>query len=372
MNGNIYIAEPCHENWNKMSPAEKGRHCDVCSKVVTDFTKMEKEEVAKTLATSGDDVCGHINLNHLTPANNKQKMYFWFKGTFIPKLGYVAFTIFGLAAIFKKSAFAQNLDGKVVMMNGGAKYQEPIADQKKVNVVVVDEHNRPVPDALVKITINDAVVASAATSEKGECSNMIESTGNTLINIEVDAYGYKHKIVKQIRVGKTNQTYRVKLDEEVIFMGKMMVTEILSFETVIDSSDVPVKCNSQPEVSITHPTVVLVNPFPEKYEIEKQDLDLTNDSVGSDKHVPLFQLESNPLSFIAFPNPTMADLTIQTKEDVSFDIKIFSESGALVLQVPNQYQRAQISLEGNAAGNYFAMIFINNKAIETHKIILIR
>ncbi len=109
MNGNIYIPQPCHENWNKMTQAEKGRHCDVCSKVVTDFTKMKKEEVATALATSGDDICGHINLDHLTPTNKKQKIYFWFKGTFIPKVGYVVFAIFGLASIFKKSAFVQIL-----------------------------------------------------------------------------------------------------------------------------------------------------------------------------------------------------------------------------------------------------------------------
>ena len=36
---NFFIPEPCHENWNKMTPQEQGRHCAVCSKVVVDFTK---------------------------------------------------------------------------------------------------------------------------------------------------------------------------------------------------------------------------------------------------------------------------------------------------------------------------------------------
>lgn len=375
MNGNIYIPEPCHENWNKMSPTEKGRHCDVCSKVVTDFTKMKKEEVAKTLATSGDEICGHINLSHLTPANRKQKFYFWFKGTFIPKVGYAAFAIFGLAAIFKKSAFAQNLEGRVVMMNGGAKYQESTVDEKKINVVVVDEQNQPVQDALVSIIVNETVVASSTTSNKGECSNMveIESTGYTLIDIEVNAYGYKRKIVKQIRVAKDNQTYRVKLDEEVIFMGKMKhieepVVGMVTLDTVKDEENIII-CGS-PEV-MKEPLAILINPIPEVITGEYNTDFITNTNI-TDEFVPRFELENNSLSFIAFPNPTMADLTIQTKEDVSFDVKIFSESGALVLQQMNQYQRAQISLEGNAAGNYFAMIFINNKAIETHKIILVR
>jgi len=256
------------------------------------------------------------------------------------------------------------------MMNGGAKYQEPIVVEKKINIVVVDEQNRPVPDALVKITINDAVVASATTSTKGECSNIaeVDLTGYTLINIEVDAYGYKHKIVKQIRVAKDNQTYRVKLDEEVIFMGKMKADVELYIEPIKEV----VTCNSEPVSSINHPILVLINPFPEKLQTQELDIFHKEDSLETTEFVPQFEFEKNVLSFISYPNPTTADITIQTKEDVSFDVKIFNESGALVLQQINQYQRAQISLEGNAAGNYFAMIFINNKAVETHKIVLIK
>ena len=35
------IPNPCHEDWNKMTPEDKGRHCSVCDKVVIDFTKMD-------------------------------------------------------------------------------------------------------------------------------------------------------------------------------------------------------------------------------------------------------------------------------------------------------------------------------------------
>ncbi|HET6993111.1 MAG TPA: hypothetical protein VFJ43_17385 [Bacteroidia bacterium] len=43
----IEVQEPCHENWQNMSPqarkdsfGEKGRHCDKCCKTVFDFTEM--------------------------------------------------------------------------------------------------------------------------------------------------------------------------------------------------------------------------------------------------------------------------------------------------------------------------------------------
>ncbi|MGG5616684.1 hypothetical protein ACPDHI_10415 [Myroides odoratimimus] len=38
----IEIPEPCHEDWDKMAPQDKGRHCAVCDKVVVDFSKASK------------------------------------------------------------------------------------------------------------------------------------------------------------------------------------------------------------------------------------------------------------------------------------------------------------------------------------------
>jgi hypothetical protein len=34
----LQIPEPCHEDWNKMTPVHKGRFCDSCEKAVVDFT----------------------------------------------------------------------------------------------------------------------------------------------------------------------------------------------------------------------------------------------------------------------------------------------------------------------------------------------
>ena len=41
----IIIPEPCHEDWEKMTPANQGSFCDSCAKIVVDFTKMKDHEV---------------------------------------------------------------------------------------------------------------------------------------------------------------------------------------------------------------------------------------------------------------------------------------------------------------------------------------
>ncbi|MFN8281732.1 MAG: hypothetical protein U0U67_00855 [Chitinophagales bacterium] len=67
-----YIPQPCHEDWNAMTENEKGRHCDVCSKVVVDFTNMSDAEVVDYLQQHAQQkTCGHFRSNQLS---QKQKI----------------------------------------------------------------------------------------------------------------------------------------------------------------------------------------------------------------------------------------------------------------------------------------------------------
>lgn len=62
----ISVPKPCHEDWNKMTPNDKGRFCDNCSKTVIDFSKMTDTEIKDYLiAQKGKSVCGHFHATQL-------------------------------------------------------------------------------------------------------------------------------------------------------------------------------------------------------------------------------------------------------------------------------------------------------------------
>ncbi|MBW1654401.1 hypothetical protein [Flavobacterium quisquiliarum] len=64
----IAIPEPCHENWDKMTPNENGRFCLSCSKTVVDFTSMLPEEIQQYFI-SHKNVCGRLKNEQLSEIN---------------------------------------------------------------------------------------------------------------------------------------------------------------------------------------------------------------------------------------------------------------------------------------------------------------
>jgi CarboxypepD_reg-like domain/Secretion system C-terminal sorting domain len=57
----LTIADPCHENWDHMTQAEKGRFCASCQKQVIDFTNMSDSQLAAFFKKPSEgSVCGRF------------------------------------------------------------------------------------------------------------------------------------------------------------------------------------------------------------------------------------------------------------------------------------------------------------------------
>ncbi|MFP4845842.1 carboxypeptidase-like regulatory domain-containing protein [Winogradskyella sp. PE311] len=70
----INIPEPCHEDWNNMTPKEQGRHCAACNKTVIDFTKKTDESIIKTIESEGK-LCGRFKSQQLNRKLILQRKY---------------------------------------------------------------------------------------------------------------------------------------------------------------------------------------------------------------------------------------------------------------------------------------------------------
>src|SRR5829696_9108786 len=75
----IHIPQPCHEDWNKMSPVQQGRFCQSCSKEVVDFSLMSDKQVLDYISRATGKLCGRFADDQLdrsikepaTPAKKK-------------------------------------------------------------------------------------------------------------------------------------------------------------------------------------------------------------------------------------------------------------------------------------------------------------
>ncbi len=79
----LSIPEPCHEDWNKMTPSQQGRFCGSCQKDVIDFTAMTDDELFRFFAEKkSTNVCGRtlsyqLNTSLAKPVEHKKRK-FWY------------------------------------------------------------------------------------------------------------------------------------------------------------------------------------------------------------------------------------------------------------------------------------------------------
>lgn len=116
----VSIPKPCHEDWSKMTPKEKGKFCQSCSKTVVDFTKKSKEEIQQYLSENfGKRVCGHFRREQLDTITLEIP-----ENTFHQTLSFQKLFLLALLFVMGTSLFScQNSNGK---------------KQKIENVIVID------------------------------------------------------------------------------------------------------------------------------------------------------------------------------------------------------------------------------------------
>ncbi len=160
----VQIPEPCHEDWAKMTPTQKGRHCASCEKEVTDFTQKSDEQIVKML-TLNPNSCGRFKKTQL---NREIKLERKSTASLAPYAASLLLPLTLLSSLNTKPSSKETKTEKVYKSIGVGRYSEvnnPLKARTITIGVVTDSHGNVLNN--VKITSNETGVVTY-TNSKGE------------------------------------------------------------------------------------------------------------------------------------------------------------------------------------------------------------
>ena len=222
----LAIPQRCHENWDQMSPQEKGRFCHSCQKIVVDFTLMSDQELLTFFKQpSGNRVCGRLHRDQLERSieGSRRKK---------PWLRYLL-SVTLPALLITKQAIAQ---GSVRVVR---KEQLPAAtgyahldslakpvENRRVEIAgnVQDTDGQPLAAATVRVTGTNF---AASTGVDGAFVFFCEWESSASLTLEISAIGYEqlslpvrvNSQVKTIELGVIKMSGHV-LNGEVVVVRK--------------------------------------------------------------------------------------------------------------------------------------------------------
>jgi hypothetical protein len=219
----LQIPEPCHENWDKMTPGDNGRFCDSCQKTVHDFTGMSDAQlIAFFKKPSSGSVCGRFYNDQLErDFESPRKRLPWLKYFFQFALPVFLTTMKTHAQ--GKPVFKENLVVDSVLSTCSKSPEEEyilgnLMPSKYLSGQVIDEQGKGIPYATVFIK---------GTTEGVSCDSVgffklsIPSLQKK-ITLIASCVGYSEK-ERQINLKKVNST-EITLSTNAILNGEVVVT----------------------------------------------------------------------------------------------------------------------------------------------------
>jgi len=146
----IGVPSPCSEDWEAMSPCDRGRHCAVCSKTVVDFTLMSDGQILDVFSKAGKEPpCGHFLETQLNRKLTDTRYRPSFMGIIAGRAAAALLFLQGLAT----GALAQQAGKHPPVTKQAAKHKPHAKDNtRRIKGKILDsESNMPVAGAVVQV-----------------------------------------------------------------------------------------------------------------------------------------------------------------------------------------------------------------------------
>ncbi len=358
----LSIADPCHENWDEMTQAEKGRFCASCQKQVIDFTNMSDSQLATFFKKpAGGSVCGrfyHDQLERDIEIPRKR----------IPWVKY--FFQFALPAfLVSMKATAQ---GKVKAKITAVASVKPSCNMIRGEVDVFER----------KIFTGDTVTAGIKKNDKVSVTNAKNISGK-VINENGDPVPFASVMIKGTKIGIMSDSIGNFKIENLVLQGDIIL-QISSVgydarEMLINPTDTAkillIQLNQRlmGEVVITnHVMGALKVRNAETFRKGEVKETISKKAKEELSNKPIAELSSEDIPMIkVYPNPVMAGTNInigcQKLKDGYYVLQLSSQSGQQVLNrqtwIDGEMQVLNIEIPHVASGIYF--LKLTNK--ETNK-----
>lgn len=201
----IAIPTPCHENWQDMTVANKGRFCASCQKHVIDFTTSSDRQIAEAFKKEAN-LCGRflntqLNRNLAIP---NQKSSIWMAAS----VAVVAFIGLGNDQVYAQTPMEQ-IESEINTAKNTANSNILVTGR------ITDSENNPIPEAFV--TLDEMHVTR--TDANGKFS-IHANIGDTL---SVKFVGFKNS---SFTVGLENQ-HNITLKEDQPLNNGIVFGEII-------------------------------------------------------------------------------------------------------------------------------------------------
>ncbi|WP_417352643.1 hypothetical protein [Flavobacterium alkalisoli] len=203
----ISIPQPCHEKWDEMTPADKGRFCAACQKNVIDFTKASDREIANAIRNN-KNLCGRFSNSQLERdlVIHKEKSTVWTA---------VAAGVLSFVTLGSYKATAQEKQKVVQTENKPVKETNSTASKQSTTIkITVKDSTGFLQEAIVT-----NVTKKTQTSENKNGVYEIDVSLNDEINIACMGHAMKILII----TGKNDLTVLLEELRPIIAVGMVEV-----------------------------------------------------------------------------------------------------------------------------------------------------
>lgn len=224
----VVVADPCHENWDAMTPTDQGRFCSSCSKPVIDFSGMSDLRLTEILQENkGQRMCGRfaegqLNRTLMQPLPVQKTSHLR-----AVLLGATLTSVFGLEGC--KSSDANTMGGWAVV-------EQPVeprafssamkASDHNYSGIVVDEYSGTgLSDCKITFyTASDVEIGTEETKRNGQFKITVKSDREPSY-VVVHSPGYLDKMSSLSTFSKMEDMKIILSHGEMMMKGDVMIIE---------------------------------------------------------------------------------------------------------------------------------------------------